>query len=316
MNKKNIPGLGNPTSMLTVLILFAVTFLISPMALAATHYFTMTAKTLPNGQLGYAMGGTEGGSDVEAAIPGPALFVKQGDVVNVTLFNYTASDVGFKVPGLKNKNTTKTRPGQAQKYTVQANKVGTYVYHGDGRELLGLFGALVVDKANGPIDSYVDDNGGIIPVTKANLDKQFVLFMVGATFWGTEISGDGTQQKPLWTNPSLGAVENDIVRFHILSVGPGHTFHLHAHRWLKTGTNTVIDTKLLDEGSDTHTFTIKAGSGVGAGDWQYHCHLFAHMEAGMHGSFRVDPLAVMAPVLQVHHLTAEFYWVRKTNPVW
>ncbi|MBP6057223.1 MAG: multicopper oxidase domain-containing protein [Nitrosomonas sp.] len=290
MNKKNIPGLRNPASMLTVLILFAVMFLISPMAWAATHYFTLTAKTLPNGQLGYALGGTEGGSDAEAAIPGPALFVKQGDVVSVTLFNDTASEVGFKVPGLKNKNTTRTRPGQVQKYTVQANKAGTYVYHGDGKELLGLFGALVVDKANGPIDSYVDDNGSIIPVTKANLDKQFVLFMVGSTFWGTEISGDGTQQKPLWTNPNLGAIENDIVRFHILSVGPGHTFHLHAHRWLKTGTNTVIDTKLLDEGSDTHTFTIKAGSGVGAGDWQYHCHLFAHMEAGMHGSFRVDPM--------------------------
>ncbi|SFE07403.1 multicopper oxidase domain-containing protein [Nitrosomonas sp. Nm166] len=284
----NIFKLRNSVSMLTVFILFAVIFLISPMALAATHYFTITAKTLPNGQLGYALGGTEGGSNAEAVIPGPALFVKQGDVVNVTLFNETASEVGFKVPGLKNKNTTRTRPGQVQKYTVLANKAGTYAYHGDGRELLGLFGAFIVDKPNGPVDSYINADGSVVPVTQADVDKQFVLFMVGSTFWGTEIAKDGTQ-KPLWANPNPAAVENDIVRFHVLSVGPGHTFHLHAHRWLKTGTNEIIDTKLLKEGADSHAFTIKAGTGVGVGDWQYHCHLFAHMEAGMHGSFRVDP---------------------------
>lgn len=283
MNKK-ILGLKNPASMLAVFILFAVTLLASPVALAAVHSFSIAANTLPNGQLGYALAGNA----AEAVIPGPALFVKQGDTVQVTLTNNTAVEVGFSVPGLINNNTAKAKPGQTQNYTVHANKTGSFVYHGNGKELLGLFGALVVDKASGPIDSYVNEDGSITPVTQGDLDKQFVLFMVGSTFWGTEISGNGAQQKPLWANPNLGAVENDIVRFHILSVGPGHTFHLHAHRWLKAGTNTVIDTKLLADGSDSHTFTIKAGSGVGAGDWQYHCHLFSHMEAGMHGSFKVD----------------------------
>lgn len=283
--KKMIFGIKNPASMLTVFILFAVTLLASPMVLAAVHNFSIAANTLPNGQLGYALGG----STAEAVIPGPALFVKQGDTVKVTLTNNTAFEVGFSVPGLINNNTAKAKPGQTQNYTVHANKTGSFVYHGNGKELLGLFGALVVDKASGPIDSYVNADGSITPVKQGDLDKQFVLFMVGSTFWGTEISANGAEQKPLWANPNLGAVENDIVRFHILSVGPGHTFHLHAHRWLKTGTNnTVIDTKLLNEGSDSHTFTIKAGSGVGAGDWQYHCHLFSHMEAGMHGSFKVD----------------------------
>ncbi len=285
MNKK-IFGLKNPTLMLTVFILFAVTLLASPMALAAVQNFSIAANTLPNGQLGYALAD----SAAEAVIPGPALFVKEGDLVKVTLTNNTAFEVGFNVPGLINTNTAKAKPGQTQNYTVLAKKAGTYVYHGNGKELLGLFGALVVDKASDPIGSYVNEDGSITPVTQGDLNKQFVLFMVGSTFWGTEISGDGAQQKPLWANPNLGAVENDIVRFHILSVGPGHTFHLHAHRWLKTGTNTVIDTKLLADGSDSHTFTIKAGSGVGAGDWQYHCHLFSHMEAGMHGSFKVDPV--------------------------
>ncbi len=263
----------------------AVTLLTSSVAVAAVHNIALTAKTLPNGQLAYASGGNE------AVIPGPTLFVKEGDTLSITLTNTTEVKVGFKVPGLPQQSSAKVKPGETKKYSVKANKAGSYAYHGnmDGKELLGLFGAVVVDNATGPVDSYVEANGNIVPVTKANVDKQFVLFMVGSTFWGTEIFSDGTQ-KPLWANPNPGAVENDIVRFHILSIGPGHTFHLHAHRWLKTGTREIIDTKLLKEDFDTHSFMIKAGSGVGAGDWQYHCHLIAHMEAGMHGSFRVDPV--------------------------
>lgn len=283
--KEQIIKFNKHIAAMAVVMLFAVAFLSSSMAMAAVHSFNFTAKTLPNGQLGYATGG----ADAEAVIPGPALFVKQGDTIQITLTNNTAVDVGFNVPGLVNSNSAKATPGQTQNYTLHANKTGTYVYHGDnnGKELLGLFGAIIVDKKNGPIDSFVNGDGSIVPVTQADLDKQFVLFMVGSTFWGTEISADGVQ-KPLWAAPDLGAVENDLVRFHVLAIGPGHTFHLHAHRWLKTDTATIIDTKLLNDGTDTHSFTIKAGSGVGPGDWQFHCHLIAHMEAGMHGSFRVD----------------------------
>lgn len=61
--------------MLTVFILFAATLLASPIALAAVHNFSISANTLPNGQLGYALVG----NTAEAVIPGPALFVKQGD---------------------------------------------------------------------------------------------------------------------------------------------------------------------------------------------------------------------------------------------
>ncbi|MDE2388079.1 MAG: multicopper oxidase domain-containing protein [Betaproteobacteria bacterium] len=272
--------------MLMAFMLFAITVLASPVALSAVQSFNVTAQTLPNGQLAYALN-----SDAEAVIPGPALFVRQGDTINVTLTNNTAVEVGFSVPGLQDqgKGVANAQPGKTQNYTFHANKSGTFVYHGNGKEMLGLFGALIVDPASGPVDRFIDDNGAIVPVAQADIDKQFVLFMVGSTFWGTEISGDGTTQKPLWANPNPGAVEGDIVRFHILSVGPGHTFHLHAHRWFKTGADSIIDVKLLQEGTDTHSFTVKAGSGVGAGDWQYHCHLVSHMEAGMHGSFKVAP---------------------------
>lgn len=283
MKIKNAFSLKKP---ITTILFFVITLLISQFALAATHNIALTAETLPNGQIAYALAGNE------AVIPGPTLFVRKDDTVNVSLTNNTSIKIGFKVPGLVQSGSGKIQPGETKNYRIKARKTGSFVYHGnsDGKELLGLFGAIIVDNAHGPVDSYVDADGSIIPVNSDDVDKQFVLFMVGSTFWGTEISGDGLQQKPLWANPDPGAIENNIVRFHILSIGPGHTFHLHAHRWLKTDTSEVIDVKLLKEETDTHSFTVKAGTGVGSGSWQYHCHLMSHMEAGMHGSFKVDPI--------------------------
>ncbi|MBA4143090.1 MAG: multicopper oxidase domain-containing protein [Nitrosospira sp.] len=266
------------------LLLGAMLLMAPPLAQSATnHNLALSAVVLPNGQYGYTRG-----DDAEAVIPGPTLFVKQGDTVSVTVTNNTDKPAGFRVPGLSDKIAEKAAPnGGTLSYTFTATKTGAYPYYGEGQELLGLFGAIVVDRADGKVERFVDGDGALKSVDASELDKQYVLFMVGSTFWATEISKAGTET-PLWTNPVLGAVENDIVRFHVLSVGPGHTFHLHAHRWLEPGTNSVIDTKLLEDISDSHTFTIRAGTGVGPGNWQYHCHLFSHMEAGMHGSFRVD----------------------------
>ena len=281
---KNIFGLKIPALIGAACALLATMLLLaSPMAQAAKHHdFALSAEVLPNGQYGYKRG------DGQAVIPGPTLFVKQGDTVTVTVTNKTDKPAGFKVPGLSTSSVAKATPnGGTLSYTFTATKTGAYPYYGEGQELLGLFGAIVVDRTDGKVERYVADNGALKSVDARELDKQYVLFMVGSTFWATEISKAGTQT-PLWTNPILGAVEDDIVRFHILSVGPGHTFHLHAHRWLEPGTTSVIDTKLMDDIADSHTFTIKAGTGVGAGTWQYHCHLFSHMEAGMHSTFRVD----------------------------
>ena len=277
----NIFGLKIPAVMAMTFALLGA-LLLAPFAVqAATHNINLSAEVLPNGQFGYKR---ESG---QAVIPGPTLFVKQGDTVNVNVINNTGKPAGFKVPGLSNTVASKAGPGGTISYSFSASKTGAYPYLGDGQELLGLFGAIVVDSTDGKVERYIDGNGAIKSAKASELDKQYVLFMVGSTFWGTEISKAGTQT-PLWTNPILGAVEDDIVRYHVLSVGPGHTFHLHAHRWFEPGTNSIIDVKLLASGSDSHTFTVKAGTGVGPGNWQYHCHLFSHMEAGMHGSFRVD----------------------------
>ncbi|SFW31177.1 multicopper oxidase domain-containing protein [Nitrosovibrio sp. Nv17] len=264
-------------------LLCAMALLLTPCAIwAATHTLALTAEILPNGQYGYKRG------DGQAVIPGPTLFVRQGDTIQVTVTNNTDKPAGFRVPGLATHGATQAPPhGGTLSYSLTAGKTGAYPYYGEGQELLGLFGAIVVDRPDGKAERFVDGDGALKSVDVQQLDKQYVLFMVGSTFWGSEISRSGTET-PLWTNPILGAVKDDVVRFHILSLGPGHTFHLHAHRWLEPGTNSIIDTRLMNDVADSHTFTVKAGTGVGAGSWQYHCHLFSHMEAGMHGNFRVD----------------------------
>lgn len=260
----------------------------------ATHTISMTAETLPNGQSAYKMvshdiDGSPSGTSYSdlATIPGPTLVVNSGDTVTVTLENnIDAKSVGFQVPGLSNSNA-KASTGASKTFTFTAGDAGTYLYQNKDDALLGLYGAIIVNPASGSIGKYVaEGTGNLIAVgSPEDLDKEYVLFMVGSTFWGQEISGG--EQTPLWTNPVLGIDEEDLVRFHVVAVGDPHTFHLHAHRWVESTTSDhIIDTKLLLDGA-RHTFIVKAGADVGPGHWQYHCHVFAHMEAGMHGIFAV-----------------------------
>ncbi|QBQ55155.1 multicopper oxidase domain-containing protein [Nitrosococcus wardiae] len=279
-------GLKKKTTM--ALMLLATMLVSSNLILAATYNFEVFAKPLPNGQLGYVLDS----EDADAIIPGPTLFVKKGDTINITLTNKTDVAVGINIPGL-HEGAAEAVAGGSQSYSFTADQVGTHPYYDEGSQMLGLFGAIVVDAADGTVQSYVDDDGTITAVKRSDLDKEYIMYMVGSTFWGAEIVND--TQTPLWTNPVLGAVLGDVVRFHVLSIGHDHTFHLHAHRWLdeiapanQGSAPSIIDVKLLTGKVDSHAFTVKAGSGVGAGMWHLHCHLVSHMESGMTGRFRVD----------------------------
>lgn len=283
---------------IAAIVLLITTWLLSSVVLAASHNIILSAERLPNGQYAYQMiSHTSDGAvptyPAEAVIPGPTLFVQSGDSVNIQLTNNTNINVGFNVPGLSIGNTAPTAPGQTKSYKLNTQLAGAFPYHDDqGSQLLGLFGAIVVDDSNGKVQSFVDGDGTITSVNRSQLDKEFVMFMVGSTFWGTEISRNGTQ-RPLWTNPTLGAVENQLVRYHVLAMGPAHTFHLHAHRWIDSANDNhataphIIDVKLMDSPHSSHSFTVKAGTGVGPGVWQYHCHVMSHMESGMNGKFHV-----------------------------
>ncbi len=300
--KSIVFGLKKKTVM--TLVCFTTMLLFSNILLAATHTIEITAKTLPNGQLGYKLDSYSGPNTLapttDAVIPGPTFFVKLGDDLNITLTNATSVPVGLNIPGI-HEGAAEAPAGGSQAYTFTANKTGTHPYHDEGSELLGLFGALVVDNTDDTVQSYVNGDGTIVAVDRADLTKEYIMYMVGSTFWGAEIVGD--TQTPLWTSPVLGAVLDDVVRFHVLSVGHDHTFHLHAHRWLdeiapaaKGSDPNIIDVKLLNGQADSHAFTIKAGTGVGSGMWHLHCHVVSHMESGMAARFRVDEPGVAAGI--------------------
>ncbi len=233
---------------------------------------TIKAEKLPNGQYAYRMLEhilKDGNSEEDLTnrypqiptIPGPTIEINQNDLLIIHSIDEN---------------------GEQKTQRIEPKEIGTFEYFGDRFRTLGLFGAIIVN----PIDKVPAQlDGKIVSVDVNTLDKQYVLFMVGSTFWGQEID-QNHKQRPLWTNPTLGADLNQLVRFHILGASHQHTFHLHAHRWLDPGTTNIIDTKLIQPNSP-HWFIVEAGDRVGPGDWQYHCHVFAHMEAGMMGTFKV-----------------------------
>jgi hypothetical protein len=284
-----------------------------------THLVEMKATNLPNGQLAYQMMShiidskdvTEQryGANPTPSIPGPIIIMDEGDKVELTLYNDLGEGcVSVHTHGVHYPIESDGTLAQINKvvdscatvdnpYTYEWNAAkgtaGTWPYHDHtfksalGSEDKGLFGAIIVNdkKTTALIDGKVKN------INTSSIDKEFVLYMVETTFWGVEIDNtNGGLQTPLWTNPTLVSKQGETDRFHVIGLGTAfHTWHMHAHRWLDDGTTNVIDTQTIGP-LTRHVFTVKAGEGVGNGDWMYHCHVFAHMQAGMSGIYRVTDL--------------------------
>jgi len=308
MDSTNLVGVNSETNS----GVFETAFAANP----KTHEIDMKAVKLPNGQLAYQMVShhIEGDDVTEQrygavptpSIPGPAIVIDEGDEVFLTLTNdlgegcvsvhthgvhYSIEDDGT-LQSINGVEDSCAEPGEPKTYHWNAAKgtAGTWPYHDHtfggelGSEDKGLFGAVIVNQKNNK--ALID--GEIKPVQTSDISKEYVLYMVETTFWGLEIDNEnGGKQTPLWTNPTLQAKLNDNVRFHVIGLGTAfHTFHMHAHRWVDQGTTDVIDVKNIGP-LTRNVFIVKAGEGVGSGDWMYHCHVFAHMQAGMSGIFRV-----------------------------
>jgi len=289
-----------------------------------THDITMAAVPLPNGQLAYQMIShvidgndvTEQryGIDPTPSIPGPVLVIDEGDQVLLTLENqlgdlnepgiddcvsvhvhgvhYGIESDGTRLGTNKQFQSCAT-PDTPYQFVWNASPgtAGTWPYHDHtfgselGSEDAGLFGAIIVNEEK--TKALID--GKIRSIYTDTIDKEYILYMVETTFWAVEIdNNNGGKQTPLWTNPTLVSQLGTLDRFHIIGLGTAfHTFHMHAHRWLDDGTTNTIDTRTIGP-LTRHVFTVQAGEGVGTGDWMYHCHVFAHMQAGMTGFYRVQ----------------------------
>ena len=138
----------------------SVTDLTGPAA-APQRRFTLTAQAAP---VRLASGRVLDGWTFNGQVPGPEIRVRQGDQVEVTVRNeLTDTDVavhwhGIDVPnsmdGVPGVTQDAIRPGGSFVYRFQARDAGTYWYHshsqGSVQVKKGLFGALIVDPADGP----------------------------------------------------------------------------------------------------------------------------------------------------------------------
>ncbi|MGR9073761.1 MAG: multicopper oxidase domain-containing protein [Gammaproteobacteria bacterium] len=291
-----------------------------------THLITLRAASLDSGQLAYQMishkirdasGRTQDITDrysPEPSIPGPAIVMTEGDKAEVTLehgIKGSSAPVSIHVHGVHYKidsdGTMKILnhvsdqaafPGKpyTYKWTAAAGTAGAWAYHDHtfgnpmlGAEDKGLFGTLIVNPKSGRVSALLD--GEVRQVDLKDIKREYILWMHETTFWGMEVNHIADRQVPLWTNPTLGAREGELVRFHVVGIGTAfHTFHLHAHRWIQPGTTHVVDTVNIGP-IQRESFVIRAGEGVGPGEWHYHCHVLQHMQSGMMGAFRIFPSA-------------------------
>jgi FtsP/CotA-like multicopper oxidase with cupredoxin domain len=288
------------------------------------HLITLKASALPSGQLAYEMVShkirSADGKEREVTgkyaqgptIPGPTLVLTEGDDAEVTLehgFADSPQPVSIHVHGVHYKidsdGTMKLLNGVADeaafpgkpytyKWTAAPGTAGTWAYHDHtfgnpmlGAEDKGLFGMLIVNPASGKVPALID--GKVVDVDLSEIKREFILWMHETTFWGQELNHivEGDKEVPLWSNPMLGARLGEKVRFHVIGLGTAfHTFHLHGHRWIESGGTNVVDTVNISPISRI-AFVVKAGEGVGPGDWHYHCHVIQHMQSGMMADFKV-----------------------------
>lgn len=285
------------------------------------HEIKMTGVLLPDGHQAYKMleykiideqNNTE---DITSrysklpTIPGPTIVMTEGDQARLTLFNEIGlGQVSLHTHGahyeitsdgtLKMTNQVRDQGATPQEpytyvWTAADGTRGSWPWHDhtfgknpsginmNGVETNGLFSTVIINPANGKVNALV--NGTSKEVDVQDITKEYILFVTDDAFWGVEI--DNTNNKkhtPLWVNPTLVASKNDLVRFHIQSVGTDfHHFVLDNYEWLKPGTN--ITTSLENIGPlENHVFTISADNNT-----SYYDNVPVHLLSGMKGKFEV-----------------------------
>ena len=242
-------------------------------------------------------------------IPGPTIVLTEGDIARLTLVNEIGRGaVSIHTHGVHYTNTSDgtlkltnkvsdqgSTPAESVTYvwTAGMGTAGSWPWHDhtfgkgpsgthmNGVEINGLFSTVIVNPANGKVNALV--NGTPKQVDIQDIKKEFVLFVTDDAFWGVEIDNTGDRkQTPLWVGPTLVATKNDIVRFHIQSVGSDfHHFVLDGYKWLKPGTNKTISMENIGP-LENHVFTISADKSS-----SYYDSMQTHLLSGMKGKFEV-----------------------------
>ena len=285
------------------------------------HEIKMAAVELPDGHTAYKMleykvidrenqtkDITSRYSDLPT-IPGPTLIMTEGDKARLTLVNeigrgavslhthgvhYTiTSDGSLKMSNRVSDQGATPKESYTYVWTAAEGTRGSWPWHDhtfgkgpsgihmNGVETNGLFSTVIVNPANGKVDALV--NGIPKEVNVEDIKKDFVLFITDDAFWGVEIDNtNNKKQIPLWVNPTLVASKNDLVRFHIQSVGTDfHHFVIDGYEWLKPGTHETTNLENIGP-LENHVFTISANNNT-----SYYDKMPTHLLSGMKGKFQV-----------------------------
>ena len=308
-------------SILTVIAQTSQNNLTSDNPFHKLHEIKMAAVELPDGHTAYKMleykiideqnqtkDITSRYSDLPT-IPGPTLIMTEGDKAKLTLVNdigrgavslhthgvhYTiTSDGSLKMSNRVSDQGATPNDSYTYIWTAAEGTRGSWPWHDhtfgkgssgmnmNGVETNGLFSTVIVNPANGKVDALV--NGIPKEVNVGDIKKDFVLFVTDDAFWGVEIdNNNNNKHTPLWVNPTLVASKNDLVRFHIQSVGTDfHHFVIDGYEWLKPGTHETTNFENIGP-LENHVFTISANNNT-----SYYDEMPIHLLSGMKGKFQV-----------------------------
>jgi manganese oxidase len=224
------------------------------------------------------------GSSNQDLIPGPLIHARVGDTILVHFKNldfgfgrphsmhfhgvdYKPSSDGAYVPGFSGRDAD-VKPGQSYTYTLHArsDSFGVWPYHDhspsmDESIMGGMYGMLSI---LGPGERPPDREFEVVFAPMGQFQTIDARAFVGNT-------------------PVFTSVVGQTVQWDVMAMGSEHhTFHVHGHRWLDAS-GTPMDTKTV---GPAETFAIRWKE-QSPGTWLYHCHVEAHMMAGMIGIYRV-----------------------------
>ncbi|MEA2392822.1 MAG: hypothetical protein QOJ82_713 [Solirubrobacteraceae bacterium] len=223
------------------------------------------------------------GSSNQDLIPGPLLRARVGDRLLVhfknldTLFNrphsmhfhgvhYKPSSDGAYLPGFSGRDGD-VKPGQSWTYrlTAGSDSVGVWPYHDHSPSMDesiagGMYGMLSILGAN---ESWPDREFEVVFAPMGQFQTIDGRAFVGNTPVFTSFVGQTIQ----WDVMAMGSEH--------------HTFHVHGHRWISGGV--PRDTQSI---GPAETYRIR-WTEQDPGTWLYHCHVEAHMMAGMIGIYQV-----------------------------
>jgi FtsP/CotA-like multicopper oxidase with cupredoxin domain len=217
-------------------------------------------------------------------IPGPLLRAVVGDRILVHFKNldtatgrphsmhfhgvrYKPSSDGAYLPGFSGRDA-EVMPGQVWTYRLTAGRdsSGVWPYH---------------DHSPSMDDSIAGGMYGMLSIRGRHErppDREFVVIFAP---FGTFQSIDG--RAFVGNTPVFHSRVGEEVQWDVMGMGSEHhTFHVHGHRW-RDRTGAPRDTQTI---GPAESFRIRWREDA-PGTWLYHCHVEAHMMAGMIGTYRV-----------------------------